>query len=57
LYQQVQERINRSGQTRKMTILRLGAGFLEWEIYKMVDNKAEGMNNILSLYKREVEGV
>ena len=57
LFQQVQERINRSGQTRKMTIVRLGSGFLEWEIYKMVDSKAESMESILSLYKREVEGV
>ena len=57
LYQQVQERFNRSGQTRKMTVMRLGSGFLEWEIYKMVDNKAETEENILSLYRREVEGV
>jgi SNF2 family DNA or RNA helicase len=56
LYQQVQERINRPGQTRPMTVVRIGAGYLDWEIYRMVDGKAVTQENILSLYKREVEG-
>lgn len=54
-YQQVTERFNRAGQTRKMTIVRLGAHPLEWEIYKMIDNKKASQNNILDLYKTVTE--
>lgn len=56
-YQQVQDRINRPGQTRKMTIVRIGAASLEWEIYRMLDSKRVTQENILSLYKHEVLGV
>ena len=54
-YQQVQERFNRAGQTRKMTVLRMGAHPLEWEIYKMLDNRGLTQNNILGLYKTITE--
>ena len=50
-FQQVTERFNRAGQTRKMTIIRIGAHPIEWAIYKMVDNKAINQDNILNLYK------
>lgn len=50
-FQQVTERFNRSGQTRKMTIVRIGAHPLEWDIYKMVDNRKLSQDNILELYK------
>lgn len=50
-FQQVVERFNRTGQTRKMTITRMGAHPLEWKIYGMVDNRAENQHNILELYK------
>lgn len=50
-YQQVIERFNRTGQTRKMTIVRLGGHAIEWEIYRMVDNKKATQENILNLYK------
>lgn len=50
-YQQVIERFNRTGQTRKMTIIRLGGHALEWDIYRMVDSKKDTQESILSLYK------
>lgn len=54
-YQQVQERFNRAGQTRKMTVLRMGAHPLEWEIYKMLDSRGMTQSSILSLYKTITE--
>lgn len=50
-YQQVVERFNRSGQTRKMTVIRIAAHNVEWAIYKMVDNKKVTQDNILNLYE------
>jgi hypothetical protein len=49
-FQQVTERFNRAGQTRKMTIIRIAAHPVEWQIYKMVDNKKVTQDNILNLY-------
>ena len=51
---QVVERFNRPGQTRKMTVIRIGAVAtnLEWEIYKMLDNKQDDQATILDMYKR-----
>ena len=54
-FQQVTERFNRAGQTRKMTIIRVAAHPLEWDIYKMVDNKKLTQDNILALYKAVTE--
>lgn len=50
-FQQVIERFNRTGQTRKMTIVRIGAHPLEWAIYGMVDTKRVTQDNVLNLYK------
>lgn len=50
-FQQVTERFNRTGQTRKMTIVRIAAHPIEWEIYKLVDNKKLTQENILALYR------
>lgn len=50
-FQQVTERFNRTGQTRKMTVVRMAAHALEWKIYGMVDKKKLTQDNILSLYK------
>lgn len=52
--QQVVERFNRPGQTRKMTVVRLGATSLEWAIYGALDAKRTAQENILELYRREV---
>jgi SNF2 family DNA or RNA helicase len=49
-FQQVVERFNRTGQTRKMTVVRLAAHSLEWKIYNMVDKKRNTQDNILELY-------
>jgi SNF2 family DNA or RNA helicase len=50
-FQQVKDRFNRAGQTRKMTIVRIGAHPLEWEIYRLLDNRNSTQNSILDLYK------
>lgn len=50
-FQQVQERFNRAGQRRKMTVLRMAAHPLEWEIYKMLDGRRLTQDSILSLYR------
>ena len=52
--EQVNERFNRAGQTRKMTIVRLGCHPLEWAIYRMTDTRKEAQNNILELYQQVV---
>jgi len=54
-FQQVIERNNRAGQKNKMTVVKLGAHPLEWEIYKMVDNKKVTQDSILNLYKSITE--
>jgi len=48
---QVVERFNRTGQTRKMTVVKIGAHPLEWEIYKLLDGKRISQNSILDLYR------
>lgn len=53
--QQVNERFNRAGQTRKMTIIRIGGHPLEWQIYAQLDAKKAGQNAILDLYKQVTE--
>lgn len=55
-FQQVVERFNRPGQTRKMTVIRIGSAGtkLEWEIYKMLDGKQDDQATILDMYKRIV---
>lgn len=51
-YLQVMERINRPGQTRKMTAVRIAANKLELEIYGMLDSRAATQESILQLYRR-----
>lgn len=52
--QQVMDRINRPGQTRKMTIIRLGATQLEWNIYNVVEGRRLTQESILELYQQEL---
>lgn len=54
-YQQVNERFNRAGQTRKMTIVRMAAHPLEWAIYKLLDNRQSTQDSILNLYQQVTE--
>lgn len=51
---QVMDRINRPGQTRHMTILRIAANSLERTIYAMVEGKRESQESILALYRKEL---
>lgn len=51
---QVMDRINRPGQTRKMTIVRIYSGPLEQAIYKMVQDRRDSQETILELYRKEV---
>ena len=50
-YRQVVERFNRPGQTRKMTIVRIGGHALEWAIYKMPDDREVTQASLLALYR------
>lgn len=50
-FQQVIERFNRPGQKRKMTVIRLGAHWLEWKIYKVLDGRRDTQDNILTLFE------
>lgn len=54
LSQQVVERINRPGQTLPMTIVRIGATPLEWDIYATVEGRGIDQESVLSLYQREL---
>jgi uncharacterized DUF497 family protein len=50
-FQQVTERFNRAGQKNSMTIVRMAAHPLEWEIYRLLANRQSTQNSILDLYK------
>ena len=49
--QQVVERFNRSGQTRPMTVIRIGGHKLEWDIYKLIESRRLGQQQVLDMYK------
>jgi SNF2 family DNA or RNA helicase len=51
---QVMDRINRPGQTRAMTILRIVANALEQGIYAVVEGRSETQQTMLDLYKKEM---
>lgn len=53
--EQVGERFNRAGQTRPMTIVRIGAHPLEWAIYRVTDTRAQAQSSILDLYNQVLE--
>ena len=55
-FQQVTERINRTGQKHKMTIVRIGAHPLEWAVYKHVDTSANAQDSVLKLYSSIISG-
>lgn len=54
-FRQVIERFNRMGQTRTMNVVRMAAHPLEWEIYKLVDNRNNMQSTILNLFKAVTE--
>lgn len=51
---QVMDRINRPGQKRSMTIVRIAANALERGIYAMLDSRTQTQENMLALYKQEM---
>lgn len=51
-YQQVIERINRSGQKLNMTCIQMGATWLEWEIYGNIASQQKTQMDMLDLYTR-----
>lgn len=53
--QQVTERFNRAGQKNKMTVVKMAAHPLEWDIYKLLNNRASSQDSILTLYKTITE--
>lgn len=55
LNQQVIERINRPGQTRKMTVIRIGALPLEWSIYHVIETRQLEQQSVLDLYTQEMK--
>ena len=52
--EQVMERINRPGQKLPMTIIRMGAHPLEWEIYRQVEGRRVTQESALDLYNRYI---
>lgn len=54
-YAQVIERFNRTGQTRKMTVVRISACSFEQDIYNLLDNRATNQDSILKLYERIIQ--
>lgn len=50
-FQQVTERMNRAGQVNKMTVVKIGAMPLEWEIYRSLDGSQKQQTSTLDLYK------
>lgn len=54
LSQQVVERMNRPGQKRNMSVIRIGCNALEWNIYATVEGRQIDQESILDLYRREM---
>ena len=52
---QIENRINRPGQTRSMTIVQLGASAMEWSIYHSTEMKAQGEAMLLEMYKQAMQ--
>jgi SNF2 family DNA or RNA helicase len=50
-YQQVNERFNRAGQVNSMTVVRIGAHPIEWDIFRLLQNRQSVQSSILNLYK------
>jgi SNF2 family DNA or RNA helicase len=52
---QVMDRINRPGQQLHMTIVRIEANAMERAIYAMLEGKQQSQENMLSLFKKELQ--
>ena len=54
-YSQAIERFNRAGQKNKMTIARIAAHPMEWDIYKALDADGFTQQTIMSLYRKVIQ--
>ena len=54
LNQQVVERINRPGQVRNMTVVRIGATPVEWTLYSVIEQRDLDQKTVLDLYTQEL---
>lgn len=54
IFDQANNRMNRPGQVRKMTVAMIAANELERQLYKALEGKAQMQDSVLQLYKREV---
>jgi len=50
-YAQANARIHRAGQTNKCTVVQLYGSDVEQRVYRLLDNKIDVHNQIVSLYK------
>lgn len=55
-WSQVIERFNRKGQTRKMTIFRIGAHAIEWQMWRNLDSQASMQMSILDMFRKVALG-
>jgi SNF2 family DNA or RNA helicase len=56
-YMQCVARIDRVGQTHKMTIVHLQGTEVERKVYSMLQNKIDSHHRVVDLYKQELESV
>ena len=54
IYTQANNRMNRPGQTNKMTIVHMAATDLEWAVYDKLQSKLKGQDALLELYRKFV---
>ena len=54
-FEQGIERMNRAGQKLPMTIAKIGAHPLDWQIYKMLDTKRVTQESILKLFNEVIQ--
>jgi SNF2 family DNA or RNA helicase len=51
-YLQANQRMNRPGQVRNMTIAQIGATAEEWAVYKSLDTNTDMQETLLALYEK-----
>ena len=54
-YHQANARVHRAGQKNPCLVVRLCGSKVEEKLYKALDSKSEDMNNLLGLYRDEIE--
>jgi SNF2 family DNA or RNA helicase len=54
-YLQANARVHRAGQKNKVTIIHLQGSSVERKLYKMLQNKVDVHEELVSLYKEEMQ--